>query len=272
MPDNSAKALLTLERQDELIFSGRSIRFDTPVIFGGQLLAQSLYAAANTLPRGCFANHLSAHFLNYGNPEVDLQFQVRVIKDGQSTNIRQVEVTQAGRLLMLSMVSFAQTSAGYEFFSAMPDVPQADTLTDDNSIRFGLTADQSAFPFSMVGCPDDIGHDVNTSSIWVRALIDTDHNRLWQQMLFAFVSDATVLQSALRPHRLNFGDPGLTVATMNHTLWFHRMPEIEDWMLIHSNSPSTGSGRGLSVASAFNGGGELQCTVAQEGVLKRGSA
>lgn len=268
MPDNSVKTILTLDRRDQSTFTGRSIQFDTPVIFGGQLLAQALFASASTLPAERPANHLNAHFLNYGDPGKLLEFQVRTLKDGKSTNVRQVEVIQDERLLMLATVSFAQPSAGYEYHSAMPDRPGPDALTQEGNIRFSLTADENAFPFEMASCPTALENEANTSSIWVRSLMDTDASELWQQMLFAFISDATILQSALSPHDLVFGDPGLIVATMNHTIWFHRPLKMEDWTLIYSECPSTGAGRAVSLAHAFNGTGELQCTVAQEGVLK----
>lgn len=268
MPDNSAKTLLTLDRVNKSTFSGTSIQFETPVIFGGQLLAQVLFAAANTISSKCPANHLNAQFLSYGDPGKPLKFHVRVLKDGKSTNVRQVEVTQEDRLLMLGTVTFAQGSAGYEFHSAMPDRPLPGALPGEDNLRFSLTADEDAFPFIMAACPATMETASNSSSIWVRSLIEADDSLLWQQMLFAFISDATILQSALRPHGLVFGDPGLVVATMNHTIWFHRTLKMQDWTLIHSDCPSTGAGRAVSLAHAFSGAGELQCTVVQEGVLK----
>lgn len=272
MFDNSAQALLTLERRDELSFVGKSIQFDVPIIFGGQLLAQVLYAAANTLPSERCASHLSAHFLSYGDPKADLEFQVRALKDGKTTNLRQVEVMQEGRLLMLATVSFAQPCDGYEFHSTMPKTPQPSSLADKKDIRFSLTADQNAFPFVMVSCPNLIEDDLNTSGIWVKSLMEIGDSKLWQQMLFAFISDATILQSVLRPHGLVFGDPTLIVATMNHAIWFHRALNIQDWILVRANTPSTGAGRALALANAYSGSGELQCTVAQESVFKPSAA
>lgn len=268
MLENDAKKILTLERRDEATFVGRSIQFDTSVIFGGQLLAQALFAAANTLPETRPASALHAHFLNYGDPDKELEFHVRALKDGKSTNNRQVEVMQSDRLLMLATISFHQPGDGYDFFSTMPDTTRPEHLARENNIRFGLSADEGAFPFSMVGVPDTADEEANTSSIWVKSLLSAGGDTLWQQMLFAFVSDATILQSALRPHGLVFGDPKLVVATMNHTIWFHRGIDIEEWVLIHSKCISTGGGRALSSANAFDSAGVLVATTSQEGVLK----
>tara|TARA_R110002124_G_scaffold119028_1_gene276773 strand:+ start:2708 stop:3526 length:819 start_codon:yes stop_codon:yes gene_type:complete len=268
MSDNSALSVLTLKRRDESTFTGRSIPFEPPVIFGGQLLAQALFAAANTLAAERPASHLNAHFLNYGDPHKELEFHVRTLKDGKNLSVRQVEVLQEGRLLMLATVAFAQASDGYDFHSAMPNRPRPDDLVGKGNIGFSLGTDEDAFPFRMVACPDAFENAVNTSSIWVRSLVDSADSPLWQQMLFAFISDATILQSALAPHALVFNTPGLVVATMNHTIWFHRALRLHDWMLIHSECPSTGAGRAVSLAHAYSSAGELQCTVAQEGVLK----
>lgn len=268
MSDNNAKAVLTLDRLGEFTFTGKSIQFDTPVIFGGQLLAQALFAAGSTLASERPASHLNAYFLNYGDPHKALEFEVRPLKDGKSTSVRQVDVMQEGCLLMLATVTFAQAGDGYEFFSAMSFRPGPTELTDAGNAGFSLSTDKDAFPFQMVVCPASIESGVNTSSIWVRSLLEAGDSGLWQQMLFAFISDATVLQSALGPHDLVFDTPGLVVATMNHTIWFHRALNMNDWMLIDSQCPSTGAGRALSLAHAYNCAGELQCTVAQEGVLK----
>ena len=268
MSGNTARTILALDRRGDLAFTGSSIRFDTPAIFGGQLLAQVLFAAGHTLESERPASHLHAHFLSFGDPRRKLEFKVRRVKDGRSISVRQVEVVQEERLLMLATVAFAQSGDGYEFCRPMPDRPRPTALSDDGGIGFSLGTDADAFPFQVGVCPGTDAGGCNTSSIWVRSLLDAGGSPLWQQMLFAFISDATVLQSALGPHGLAFDTPGLVVATVNHTIWFHRALGLGDWILIDSECPSTGAGRAVSLAHAYSEAGELQCTVAQEGVLK----
>ncbi|NQX88576.1 MAG: thioesterase family protein [Halioglobus sp.] len=75
-----------------------------------------------------------------------------------------------------------------------------------------------------------------------------------------------------RSCNLRWDEPGPTIATMNHSLWFHRSFNINSWMLIHSVSPSTSAGRASSTADTFRAAGSLFATIAQEGVLRHRSS
>jgi acyl-CoA thioesterase II len=59
-------------------------------------------------------------------------------------------------------------------------------------------------------------------------------------------------------------------ALIDHAMWFHRPPQLSDWILSDQVSPSGIDGRGLATATMFNRGGELLCTVTQEVYFGRG--
>ena len=152
----------------------------------------------------------------------------------------------------------------------MPAVDRPETLlaAGDHEMQFS-DDDNAPFPFWIVVCPPTSDGREPYSSVWTKPRFDAAEDSLLQQMLFAFVSDASILQAALQPHSLTWEDPGLAIATMNHSLWFHRSLNINDWHLMHSVSPSTHDGRAFATANTFSGQGNLVATIAQEGILRR---
>jgi acyl-CoA thioesterase-2 len=140
---------------------------------------------------------------------------------------------------------------------------------DRRNIFTFTSNDDDSFPFQILNCPIEAGKQQALAASWVKPRVRLSTNYLHHQMLFAYISDATILQPALQPHSLSYDQPGLIMATMNHTIWFHRSMDMSDWTLIYSESPSTCSGRALAIANTFNQAGELLGTVAQEGILRQ---
>ena len=54
-------ALLTVERQEELTFTGRPQKDGVGRVFGGQVIAQALQAAQASAPEGMVAHSLHAY-------------------------------------------------------------------------------------------------------------------------------------------------------------------------------------------------------------------
>ncbi|MDC0362876.1 thioesterase family protein [Halioglobus sp.] len=258
------------ERIDELRFCGITPPLNIPTIYGGQLMAQVMYSAAQTLGSPRPAHHLQASFIASGDPTKRLDFEVSKLRDGKSTSNRQVEVSQAGTTLMVAAVSFQAPSEGYSHQVPMPAVDRPETLLEagDHEMQFS-DDDNAPFPFWIVVCPPTGDGREPYSSVWTKPRFNAAQDSLLQQMLFAFVSDASILQAALQPHSLTWEDHGLAIATMNHSLWFHRSLNINNWHLMHSVSPSTHDGRAFATATTFNGQGDLVATIAQEGILRR---
>lgn len=260
---------LTLTPNGEGQFLGHSMDYPNGAIFGGQLLAQAIYAAAQSVSQDRAVNAIHAQFLTFGDPKAALDFFVRETRDGRSTCHRQVEIRQEDRVLMVASIGFQALSGGFEFQEPAPVVPAPDALFVQEGDLFGPTGDSEVFPFDARLCPAGDSDTNNVSDIWVRCTLESCETPLWQQMLFAFVSDSTIMHSALLPHELDFDQEGLFVATMNHTLWFHRPCDPRQWMLMHSRGMSTGGGRALSFANAYSESGILFASASQEAIFQQ---
>jgi acyl-CoA thioesterase-2 len=240
------------------------------VIYGGQLMAQALHVAGATLGEARPAHYLQTSFIAGGDPAAPLDFEVRVLRDGKSTSNRQVEISQGGETLLLAALSFQAASGGYDHQVPMPGVDDPDDLLSTGRYLSGFSDEQGArFPFYVLECPPGSNAHDPVSSVWTKPRFEAGGDTLMQQMLYTFVSDTSILQSALQPHALQWDEPGLVVATMNHSLWFHRPFDINEWLLMHSVSPSTNAGRAFSTANTFTRDGTLVATIAQEGILRQ---
>lgn len=262
--------LLQPEPVGENRFSGQSLPLDSPAIYGGQLMAQVLHVGAATLQDPRPVHYLQTSFIAGGDPAGPLDFSVRTLRDGKSTSNRLVEVSQDERTLVLAALSFQSVSAGYDHQVPMPAVDDPDELLSAGNHMSGFSEEEGAqFPFYILECPLAGNEREPLSSVWAKPRFTVPDDTLLQQILFTFVSDASILQSALQPHALDWDEPGLAIATMNHSLWFHRPFNINEWMLMHSVSPSTNAGRAFSTADTFSAGGTLFATIAQEGIMRR---
>ncbi len=70
------------------------------------------------------------------------------------------------------------------------------------------------------------------------------------------------------PHDKYVVSPGMQVASLDHTIWFHRPFRADEWWLFDQHSPSASGGRGLALARVFTESGDLVATVAQEGLIR----
>ena len=180
------------ERVDELHFRGITPPLNIPTIYGGQLMAQVMHSAAHTLDNPRPAHYLQASFIASGDPTRHLDFEVRKLRDGKSTSNRQVEVRQAGTTLMMAGLSFQTPSEGYSHQVPMPAVDKPETLlaAGDHEMQFSDN-DNATFPFWIVVCPPTSDGREPYSSVWTKPRFDAAEDSLLQQMLFAFVSDAS---------------------------------------------------------------------------------
>ena len=89
----------------------------------------------------------------------------------------------------------------------------------------------------------------------------------------AYASDFGLLATALRPHGVETWSPDLQVATIDHSMWFHKPFRADEWLFARMQSPTASGGRGLSTGEIFSrdaetGEYELVANTAQQGVMR----
>jgi acyl-CoA thioesterase-2 len=104
--------------------------------------------------------------------------------------------------------------------------------------------------------------------MWVRAPIRLADETLVHEALFAYVSDYGLLSTSLQPHGVVLGDERLQIASLDHTIWFHRPFRMDEWLLFSMESPNASGGRGLCFAHVYNKHGVLVASCTQEGLIR----
>ncbi len=66
--------------------------------------------------------------------------------------------------------------------------------------------------------------------------------------------------------------PQLTIASIDHAMWFHRSVRVDDWLLYSIDSPSASGARGFTRGSVFSRDGRLVASAAQEGLIRMGDS
>ncbi|MDN5892684.1 MAG: thioesterase family protein, partial [Nocardioides sp.] len=106
------------------------------------------------------------------------------------------------------------------------------------------------------------------AQLWVRVKGRLADDPLVHLAAFTYASDMTLIGAALVPHGKHVGTPGMQVASLDHTIWFHRPFRADEWWLYDQHSPTASGGRGLVLARVFSRTGEHVATVAQEGLIR----
>ena len=105
--------------------------------------------------------------------------------------------------------------------------------------------------------------------MWVRANGPVPDDRHAQAAVLAYISDMTLLDTSLYPHGTSIFDQTIQVASLDHSMWFHRPVKLDDWLLYTQDSPSASGARGLTRGSLYTRDGVLIASVAQEGLIRK---
>jgi acyl-CoA thioesterase-2 len=278
-------ASLDLTRLHEDRYEGRTVERARPRVFGGELLAQVLVAAARTAPdRACHALH--AQFLLPGDPSVPVEYRVRRLRDGRRFAQRQVTAWQRERQLLLATVSLTTGSAdAFDYqHEAMPAVGGPEGLASEHELRLAV-ADRlrpedrpwlltpravEVRPVRPVPLVDPAPVPA-VAHTWLRALGRLPDDPTVHRAVLAYASDTTLLDTACYPRGLAWIDPRVQQASLNHAMWFHRPFRADDWLLYAQVVPVVAAGRALARGSVFTRDGALVATVTQEGLSQLAS-
>jgi acyl-CoA thioesterase II len=130
-------AILELELTVPDVYRAMSPANGWQRIYGGQVIAQALRAAALTVPdRNVHSLH--CYFLRPGDPAVPIRLEVERLRDGGSFSTRRVVARQeaggGADVIFALSASFHREEPGLEHQAAMPDVPPPEALPDEDKL------------------------------------------------------------------------------------------------------------------------------------------
>jgi acyl-CoA thioesterase-2 len=272
-------ALLDLERIEQDIFRGTSTKSRWQRVFGGQVAGQALVAAGRTVADDRRVHSLHSYFVRPGDPSIPIVYEVDRVRDGRSFSTRRVIAVQKGETIFSLSASFQLEQEGIDHQSRMPDVPDPETL-DPLVNRYGdlppaaefLTAMPKPIDLRYVDDPPwqqyAEGPREGLSRVWMRADGTLPDDPLLHVCVLTYASDITLLDSVLVRHGLAPGRDDISMASLDHAMWFERPFRADEWLLYSTKSPSASGGRGLATGRFFKRDGTQVCSVVQEGMIR----
>ena len=256
--------LLTLEPHGPETYVGRSARYPWDRLFGGQVLAQGLRAAAHTVAPEVGVHSLHAYFIRGGDIDQPIRYEVDRLRDGRSFVTRQVEARQSGGAILSLSASFHVDEDGERAQPLeAPTVPGPDEGVDETWSPI----------FRHVEI--DLGPRPARSQAWMRVVEELDDDDpVLHACALAFVSDDNPMSSIAAasvdhpPPADGFDDVWMG-ASLDHSLWIHEPLRVDRWHLFDLQTQRLGGSRGLATGQVFDGDGLHVATVAQEGLLRR---
>jgi len=282
--------VLSLEKIDTNIYRGITAKTKNKRVFGGQVFAQAMRAAQDTVDQDRMVHSQHAYFLRPGDPSVPILYEVDAIRDGGSFTTRRVVGSQRGKAIFNTEMSFQVMEPGLSHQAGMPDCVGPEDLEDDSARWAKLaellnkedkarsTANRPALrPIEMRSVvPLDFEKPVPRDPeqlIWIKAAgslsdMGVAEDPALHMAILAYASDFNLMGTSMLPHGVSFMNPKFQPASLDHCIWFHDKFKADEWLLYAMDSPRASHARGLSRGSFFSRDGRLVASTIQEGLIR----
>jgi acyl-CoA thioesterase II len=275
--------VLELEQLDTNLFRSRVNQANrNRSLFGGQILAQGLKAAALTVDAERQPHSLHGYFLLPGLSDVQVIYDVELTRDGGSFSTRRVVARQKAKPIFHMELSFHRQESGFEHEITQDiDVPDPDSLLSmaELATKFADQLPKSDAPMmrgpSIVELrpvsPEDFflrKAQTTRGLYWIKSTSTLPDDQLTQQCALAYLSDYFLTSTVVLSHTISMMSAKVMMASLDHAMWFHRPCRADEWVLIDAISPFAGGARGFTRAQIFDRDRRLVASVAQEGLVR----
>lgn len=253
-------------------FVGTGPRYPWGGLYGGQIVAQALRAAASTVDATHHPHSIRAYFIRPGDHTEPVRYEVDRIRNGRSFLTRRVVARQAIGAILNAECSFQvpETSVALQTVP-FPQVPGPDGLANTS---FSEHFDRRFVDQEFV---TDRGRDgAGRVTAWMRALdelpqSEADNEPFLHQCWLAYMSDDLASDTVRAAHATVFEgtrDDLIGGISLDHTIWFHRAMRADLWHLHDFTCHHFVGARGLAVGHVFDTDGQHVATVVQEVLLR----
>lgn len=248
-------------------------------VYGGQVLAQALYAAYQTVPADRSCHSLHGYFILGGDLRMPVNYEVDIIRDGGSFTTRRVIAKQKNKPIFILAASFQIDEEGLSHQEILPDFAppsKEDVLAyfnkenndrmDGNAILKGMDLDQ-IFQFLPVE-RTMLDSGLSQIQFWTQSESWEQFSTPEKHQILAFISDFGIMAAMSVPHLEELEKKKVMMASLDHALWFHRPVSVSQGVLTKLQSPSTSNARGFSRGNIYDAQGNLMVSLAQEGLFR----
>ena len=265
---------ITPRQTAELSFIGDSL-MPQQRLFGGQVVAQCLMAANQTVGGELSAHSLHAYFLRAGDPATRIDFEVDPIRDGRSFSTRRVVARQKGEAIFNTSISYHREEEGVSHCLPMPEVTAPRPEADDMSGFRGFTTKPGEpnlidlYQIERQRVTQYLAEEqAPMGQSWFRAIGPLPDDKAVHQAALVMISDYSLLSTVFYPHPYANPSKHFMAASLDHAVWFHHPGKMDDWVLYDCDTPRAGGGRGLSRGFLWSQDGTLLASTAQESLIR----
>jgi acyl-CoA thioesterase len=236
------------------------------VVFGGQLLAQSIVAGGLVDPAKDVKS-IHTVFARGASLDEPLDIDVDVMATGRAFASSSVTIRQGERICTRSLVllSAAEPDLIRHQDDAPPVAPPAESTPSSHGAAFWDVATVGGVDISdpaAVGPPE--------LRVWTRFPGAPD-DATTSRALLAFASDGFLIGAAMRPHEgvgQSMAHVSISTTVVTHSLSFHEPFDAGDWLLLDQRSPYAGRGRSYGRADVYAADGRYVASFAQENMIR----
>lgn len=236
----------------------------TGVVFGGQLLGQSIVAALAD-HEGKRAKTVHTIFARGASPDADVEIEVDTMHSGRAFGSSTVTIRQGDRLCTRSLVLASSDEEDViRHADAAPEVepPTGASTSGSEGWEVVIAGGVDISDPEQVGPPE--------LDVWSRFPGAPDDPILCQALV-AYATDPFLIGTAMRPHEgVGQAQAHVTLSTgvISHTLTFHEPVRAGDWVLMSHHSTYAGHGRAYGRANIFQDG-NLVGSFVQDAMIRR---
>jgi acyl-CoA thioesterase len=236
------------------------------VVFGGQILAQTIVAASSIDPDKTLKS-VHTVFARGAEASMPLDIEVESMHVGRALASATVTIGQGERLCTrsLALLSAAEPDL-IRHAAAAPDVGGPDDAPPLGG--YGEFWDLRIVGGVDVSDPDQVGPA--ELFVWVR-FTGPGLTGVHGQALLAYATDGFLIGTAMRPHAgigQSMAHVSIGTSVLSHTLTFHEPIDAEGWHLIAHESPFAGAGRSYGRANIFSEDGQLVGSFVQDNMIR----
>lgn len=264
--------LIEVTQISENAFSASCLPGATGRIFGGQLAAQAMRAAALIREDKREIHSYSCIFLRAGTPEHKVRYVAIELRNGKSFSTYRVDAYQdidgEERLIMTSTSSFHTEEESQNYQDKMPMV----TSPEECSLA-GYTTPGNK---SRVREPIDFRWPERPSSAiapskprqltWFKSRDHLPNEPIMHACALAYITDLTLTRTAhmplKNPNSKQFG------ASLDHCMHFQRQFRADEWILFEQEASSYSGSRSITSGKIFTQEGFLAVSVRQEVLIR----
>ena len=233
-------------------------------MFGGLLIGQALRAAQLTVPADRPAHSLHLSFAVAGTGGEPIRYEVERTRDGGSFATRRVVARQERGVVARAHRRLPPTTSPAS--STRPRRPRASPAPTGcpsvaTTTRTSSRATCRSATTGRTACRTPGGS-------WFRPTAPVPDDPLLHIQTLAYLSDHGPTRAAREPHAGLADDARRMSVSLDHSVWFHRPVDVNQWLLSELVPVATGRGRGLSLGTIRTADGTLLATVAQEVLLR----